>query len=932
MSVNRRNPTLFRGFTESPASFKIALMAVVAVWTAVLAVLIGGFIFAGCALETPGQALQPTPGTGIPGIVLDPTKGPPGTPVIIRGEGWNPDSTVLVYLIAPGQTEPPNYATAGSVVDAMGQFTLRFVVPSEPDWENEGLATVIVRTTEGGSSAQAFFTVVAAPETSAPTPTASPEPTPTPTETPALPTPTPQPGEPTATAVTDLNIRGGPSTAYPILGMLRAGQSVEITGVSPDRGWWQIRFSGAADERGWISASYTRAENTQNVPVVEPPPLPPTPTPTPTPVPPTPTPTPLVIQDWRGEYYDNPTLNGNPALVRNDVAINFDWRGGSPAAGLPADNFSARWTRNLSFQAGTYRFYAYVDDGARLWVDGMLVIDQWHDSPPTIYSADVNLSEGAHSLRMEYYEHAGDALAQLTWERLESYPDWKAEYYANRRLNGDPVLVRNEVEIDHNWGTVSPGGNVPADNFSARWTRKVNFEDATYLFRVRVDDGVRLWLDDTLIIDDWRDGSPRLIEAERQVSQGKHWIEVEYYEHTGGALIEVSWKRQPRNRPPQAEPGGPYTIAEGGKATFDGGASQDRDGEIVRYEWDFDYDGQTFTADARGERVNTSYPDGPATITIALRVTDDDGATDIATTQVHVMNVAPIVEVGGPYTISEGQLIRLVGTATDPGPADQRNLSYLWFFGDGSQGHGPIVSHRYTQPGKYTLKLTVTDKDGDWGSDTTTVQVLGILKPPMAVIDGPTSGLVGEMLTFDGSRSTDSDGYIVNYTWQFGDGAVTNGITVSHVYSLPGSYLVRLTVTDNDDLSRSEVLPVHIISQPPANQPPTAVISAPVTAAISQPVQFDASGSSDSDGYILSYIWDFGDGILGKGISTTHVYTQSGTFLVTLVVTDDSGLTGGALHILQVGETGSTRPLPAGLSPALPVPQSPGRPGATKGQ
>jgi hypothetical protein len=203
----------------------------------------------------------------------------------------------------------------------------------------------------------------------------------------------------------------------------------------------------------------------------------------------------VVIYDWRGEYFNNPHLNGAPVLVRNDVAINFDWGVGSPGSGVPADDFSVRWSRGLSFSSGNYRFYARVDDGVRLWVDGSLIIDEWHDSAPTTYSADIYLNDGWHNLRMEYYERSGGALAQLAWERHEeSYPDWKAEYYDNRKLDGDPVLVRNETKIDHDWGSGSPGSGVPSDNFSARWTRKVTFKDGTYLFRARVDDGVRLWI------------------------------------------------------------------------------------------------------------------------------------------------------------------------------------------------------------------------------------------------------------------------------------------------------------------------------------------------------------------------------------------------------------------------------------------------------
>lgn len=1010
---------LYDEFSQSSTSVKIAISAVIMVWSLIIVTLIAGAVL---FLESPGQAMQPTPGGGVPTISIDPASGPPGTAVTTQGQGWEPGQVVLLYLVAPGQTEAPNFASAGSTADAEGRFTAKFVVPSESDWQNAGLATVVARANDGGASAQAFFNVVSAPEPASPTPEASEEPTPTPTEVvPATPTATLGPQVPTATADTDLNIRGGPSTNYAVLGLLRAGQSAEITGISPNGGWWQIKFSGSIDGRGWISARYASAQNTGNVPVVQPPPPPVTPTPTPTATPP-------VITEWRAEYYKDRTLSGNPALVRNDVTVNFDWGAGSPASGLPADSFSARWSRTLSFSAGTYRFYTRVDDGVRLWIDGNLVIDQWHDSAPvtysadvtlsdgahslrmeyyehtgnalaqlawervehypdwkgeyynnrdlrgnsvlvrndvavgfdwgsgspgagipadnfsarwtrrlnfsagtyrfytrvddgvrlwvddrliidewhdssiTLYSADVTLIEGTHSLRMEYYEHAGDALAQLAWERVEHYPDWKAEYFDNRKLKGDPVLVRNETEIDHDWGSGSPASRLPADDFSARWTRKVDFKKGTYLFKARVDDGVRLWVDDTVVLDSWRDGSARWVQAEHQVSKGEHRVKVEYYEHRGGARIEVDWERLATNQAPNANPGGPYTVDEGSRVVLDGSGSKDPDGRIVEYEWDFDYDGYTFHRDATGVTVGVRYPDGPARITVALLVTDDQGAAHLATAQISVRNVAPTAGAGGPYVGQVGAPISFAATAADPGSVDQAGLTYRWDFGDGAQASGPIVSHSYAQPGAYTLKLAVSDKDGGQGFDTAEVEVSAVDQPPTAIIDGPTQGLTGEALRFSGSGSSDSDGQIVAYAWDFDDGSTGSGVEVTHTYKAPGAYQIILTVTDDDGLTGKATRTVGIEQSPPVNQPPVAVIAGPTQGLVGQTLRFDGGDSTDSDGQIVDYTWDFDDGGVAKGAAVDHIYQAPGSYRVTLRVTDDGGLTDQTTHAVEIGE------------------------------
>jgi hypothetical protein len=410
-------------FNKSPASIKVALTVTIAVWTAVFVILIAGLVF---LLERPGHALGSTPGASIPQVILEPDAGPPGTEVIVRGQGWTPGSSILIFLVAPGQSQPASYATSSAIADAQGRFSAGFTVPSDPGWQGPGQATVMVRDSEHGVSGRATFNVTRSPVQPTPTPTARSEPTATatlvPTWTPSpTPTPTPQPRIPTAVTTADLHVRSGPGTVYPVLGALGKGQSATVTGVSTDRSWWQIQFSGAPDGHGWISTYYVTAQDTQDVPVVQAPPPPPTPTPTPTPIPtstPTPPPQPLIITDWLGEYFANRKLSGDPVLVRNDPAIDFDWGTGSPGPGVPSDDFSARWTRTLDFKDGTYRFQIRVDDGVRLWVDNTLVIDSWHDGSSHLIQKKHHISEGRHRIKIEYYEHKGGALIDVKWKRL----------------------------------------------------------------------------------------------------------------------------------------------------------------------------------------------------------------------------------------------------------------------------------------------------------------------------------------------------------------------------------------------------------------------------------------------------------------------------------------------------------------------------------
>jgi hypothetical protein len=281
--------------------------------------------------------------------------------------------------------------------------------------------------------------------------------------------------------------------------------------------------------------------------------------------------------DWKGEYFGNATLSGSPLLVRNDRGIDFNWGEGAPAPGLPADNFGVRWTRQLHFPASYYRFFVEVDDGVRLWVDGVLIIDQWHDGVGS-YSGDIYLAEGMHTVRMEMYEHAGGAKARMWWTRQEGFPEWKGEYYANNRLAGQPTLIRNDANIDFNWGAGAPAAGLPADNFSVRWTRQLTYSAGHYRFTIEVDDGARLWVDGNLIIDQWRDGVGSY-SGDIYLSEGRHRVQVEMYEHTGGAMARLRWARQEGFPEWKGEyfanrrlAGGPSLVRNDLKIDFDWGA------------------------------------------------------------------------------------------------------------------------------------------------------------------------------------------------------------------------------------------------------------------------------------------------------------------------------------------------------------------------
>jgi tripartite motif-containing protein 71 len=131
-----------------------------------------------------------------------------------------------------------------------------------------------------------------------------------------------------------------------------------------------------------------------------------------------------------------------------------------------------------------------------------------------------------------------------------SYPStWRGDYFANRWLVEQPALIHWESAVDFDWGSWSPGTGLPADNFSARWQRYQWFDDATYQFTVQVDDGVRIWVDNSLLLESWRDPQSATFTVDRSLTAGYHELRLEYYDATGAASVRLSWMALPTPTP-----------------------------------------------------------------------------------------------------------------------------------------------------------------------------------------------------------------------------------------------------------------------------------------------------------------------------------------------------------------------------------------------
>lgn len=243
-------------------------------------------------------------------------------------------------------------------------------------------------------------------------------------------------------------------------------------------------------------------------------------------------------------------------------------------------------------------------------------------------------------------------------------------------------------------------------------------------------------------------------------------------------------------------------------------------------------------------------------------------------------------------------------------------LEYNWSFGDGETANGQTVSHTFSTEGSYTVELKVVNDLGATDRELVTVAVTTPTAdntPPIGVLSSSTS--VGEAplaVHFDGSSSSDSDGSIVQYQWDMGDGTTVSGAQYDHTYTDAGMFTATLTVTDNGGLSDTISTPV-IVSQPQEeNVPPNPVITVSTTGGPAPlPVVFDGSGSQDADGSISSYSWNFGDGITASGVSPSHIYAQPANYTVTLDVTDDRGASARTTATIIVA--------PEVIEPAVPM-------------
>lgn len=235
-----------------------------------------------------------------------------------------------------------------------------------------------------------------------------------------------------------------------------------------------------------------------------------------------------------------------------DLYIFRDWESASPYPQCN-DDFSTRWRRILYFPGGIYTFYCGHDDGCRLFIDGQMVIDNWQYGTYRVSTWTGNLTAGEHEILVEFFDEHVIGILDVFWVGPGYLPPpdscaenemWCVKYFANKDLRGVPVLQQQEdsVYIEHNWGLEGVATHLPADQFSAEWRRTAYFGNGTYRFHVRSDDGARLWLNQSLLVDEWHPNPYTEYQVDYTTTAGMYEINLEYYEETGAAAVKLWWE------------------------------------------------------------------------------------------------------------------------------------------------------------------------------------------------------------------------------------------------------------------------------------------------------------------------------------------------------------------------------------------------------
>lgn len=560
------NPTPQQPPDADSAASAEALLAQSPARYAVLA-LVGAFLFAAlCAVSIwlATRVLVTTAPTPTPQAVstarLEPAGSvQPGTRFAARGSGFLPNETVEIFLAPSATTDPSAYVRLGIArADGFGNFIVEDLqAPQTP-----GTYILLGRGERSGLSRVVAFIVAPLP------------PTFTETATPAtqLATSTPvgsallpflvisrvsielETGNRCDYTSTQLGVRvvienRGGGYAPPFVVRINDRDLLVREGLLPGQSvsLWVPGFFTGANRVIVDPSNLVPKANTQPVEFNGPlavPTLPPPCTPTPSRATPSPTPDANTPGVWLGQYFGNQDLLGAPLFEQRLQVLNVNWGTGAPGPGVPREAWSASFQRLENIPApDNYLFTLVVDGGARVYIDGQLVLDEWRFGGLRTVTFNRALSAGTHTLRVDYFKAGATARLALSWR--VNYSGWIGRYYNSINRDGPIALKRDDPDINFDWGLGSPAPEVSPDFFSVSWQRRLNLPGGTYVLRFDLTDGVRLFVNNQLVIDSYTVQGARTLSATLTLPAGPNFFEVQYAHYTGPARIRFTLQLLP---------------------------------------------------------------------------------------------------------------------------------------------------------------------------------------------------------------------------------------------------------------------------------------------------------------------------------------------------------------------------------------------------
>jgi len=567
----------------------------------------------------------------------------------------------------------------------------------------------------------------------------------------------------------------------------------------------------------------------------------------------------------KGEYYKDANLS-NLVFTRIDPYIVFqEWMSLGVHHKIPGVTYSMRWTGQIMAQfSEAYTFDLYAGGNHRLWIDGKLVIDKWVEDYPTDYfTTPINLVAGQkYDIKLEYANSDSRSGLELSWSSA-SLPQ---EYVPMCQLFSSPIsqppsnqapvayagsdititLPTNFVKLDGSaskdadgsivtwaWTKIAGPSQFSITNAGSATTTATGLGVGVFVFRLTVTDDKGASASDDVTVTVLAANLAPVANA--------------------GADINVSL---------------PTTSAQ-----LNGGASKDPDGTIIKYAW-------SILSGPAGSNFNDAS--SPATLVTGLvvgtyvfrlTVTDDKGAAAYDDVNVFVSNSptptnqAPIADAGPDQVIIlPTKSVNLIGSASkDP---DGSIVKYVWSQSSGpntalitSTGSTAVASNLVV--GTYVFSLTVTDNSGATAKDDVTIVVNDTASPgnqaPIARAgDDITVQLPSAGIPLDGSASTDVDGKIISYKWVKISGPTTFSLLTPLASTTvlsnmqPGTYVFRLTVTDDNGATGTDTVTVTVLD---AKVPSTGILKV-VASPNPTTTSFKLKISSSNTDPVYIYIYD----------------------------------------------------------------------------